>query len=42
MEIECFPSKNEWMKGNIVFGPAFFDVSVDVKDGRMGKVKSIV
>ena len=40
--IECFPSKNEWMKGNIVFGPVFFYVSVDVKDGRMGKVKSFL
>ena len=40
--IECFPSKNEWMKGNIVFGPVFFYVSVDVKDARMGKVKSFL
>ena len=40
--LECYPSKREWMKGNIVFGPVFFYVSVDVKDGRMGKVKSFL
>lgn len=40
--LECYPSKLEWMKGNIVFGSVFFYVSVDVKDGRMGKVKSFL
>lgn len=40
--IECYPSKQEWIKGNIVFGSVFFYASVDVKDGRMGKVKSFL
>jgi len=40
--LDCHPQKNEWVKGNIVFGPVFFYVSVDIKDGRMGKVKSFL
>jgi hypothetical protein len=40
--IEAYPSKQEWMRGNIVFGSVFVDVSVDIKDGRMGKLKSFL
>ena len=40
--IEAYASKNEWMRGNIVFGSVFLNVSLDVKDNRMGKVKSFL
>ena len=40
--IDAYPSKQEWMRGNIVFGSVFVDVSVDIKDGRMGKLKSFL
>jgi hypothetical protein len=40
--IDAYPSSQEWMRGNIVFGSVFVDVSVDIKDGRMGKLKSFL
>ena len=33
--IDAYPSSREWMRGNIVFGNIFVNVSVDIKDGRM-------
>ena len=40
--IDVYPSKREWMKGNIVFNGVFVDISVEIKDGRMGKLKSFL
>jgi len=40
--IDAYPSSKEWMRGNIVFGNIFVDASVDIKDGRMGKLKSFL